>query len=112
MNYFKDGVRFFNEGNYLEAHEAWEKLWRNTPESPERHFIQGMIKIAAALHHYKKKEYTGTEKLLSSGIKILQEYLKAEIEIDKEVFIKEVEAFYENFRTLKYIAEGEFPKIR
>lgn len=106
------GVRFFNEGLYFKAHEEWEKLWRNTPESPERHFIRGMIKIAAALYHYKKKEYMGTEKLLGSGIRILQEYIEAEIEIDKEAFIKEVEAFYEKFRTLNCIAKDGFPKIR
>ncbi|OGW20634.1 MAG: hypothetical protein A2X55_06380 [Nitrospirae bacterium GWB2_47_37] len=111
MENLDKGIRLFNEGEYFEAHEAWETLWLGTPESPERHFIQGMIKIAAALVHYKRKEYAGTEKLLMSGMKILREYNIAKIAIDKEAFMKEVEAFYEKFKSSKEIAKDEFPKI-
>jgi predicted metal-dependent hydrolase len=108
----EEGMNFFNEGRYFEAHEAWEKLWRNAPESPERHFIQGMIKIAAALHHYKRKEFAGTSKLLDSGMKILTEYCAADIAIDKGTFMKEVESFYNKFKSSKDIVIGDFPKMR
>lgn len=103
------GVRFFNEGLYFKAHEVWEKLWLSVPLSPERDFIQGMIKIAAALHKYIKKEYAGTEKLLWSGLKILRENQEAEIPINREAFINDISEFYEKFKVSKEI--DTYPKI-
>lgn len=104
------GVRFFNEGLYFNAHEIWEKLWRGTPQSPEKDFLQGMIMIAAALHHYRKKEYRGTEKLLLSGLKILRENREAEIPINRETFINDISEFYERFKVSKETIET-YPKI-
>ncbi len=45
------GVRFFNEGDFFEAHEVWEDLWLNTA-GPERRFYQGLIQAAVALYHF------------------------------------------------------------
>lgn len=39
----------FNAGRWWEAHEAWEPLWLRAA-GPERHFLQGLILLAAALH--------------------------------------------------------------
>lgn len=43
------GVDLFNHGFYWEAHEAWEGIWRgfDRAETPA-HFLQGLIKLAAA----------------------------------------------------------------
>ena len=60
----EEGVLNFNKGMYFEAHESWEKLWRAEEGKPRKELIQGMIKIAAAFHHYLKGEKTGTAKLL------------------------------------------------
>ncbi|GGK41589.1 hypothetical protein GCM10008955_39250 [Deinococcus malanensis] len=43
------GVALFNAGHWWEAHEAWEPLWLQAAGA-ERHFLQGVILLAAALH--------------------------------------------------------------
>ena len=43
------GARLFAAGEWWEAHEAWEGPWLSAT-GDERHFIQGLILLAAALH--------------------------------------------------------------
>jgi predicted metal-dependent hydrolase len=43
------GARLFAAGEWWEAHEAWEGHWM-TATGDERHFVQGLILLAAALH--------------------------------------------------------------
>jgi uncharacterized protein len=47
---FREGVAAYQRGDYYEAHEHWEVLWRIEPEGPRRRFLQGLIQVAAALH--------------------------------------------------------------
>lgn len=113
MNFdvLKRGIQLFNEGFYFESHEELEKIWLNIKGSSEGNFIQGIIKIAAAFHHYKKKNYRGAERLLDSGIKLLKFSQKADIPIDKNNFIESVEIFFNKLRLSQRISEKDFPKI-
>jgi len=43
------GAELFAAGEWWEAHEAWEGVWMTTA-GDERHFVQGLILLAAALH--------------------------------------------------------------
>ena len=43
------GAVLFNAGKWWEAHEAWEAPWQRATGA-ERHFIQALILLAAALH--------------------------------------------------------------
>ncbi|MGE5892957.1 MAG: DUF309 domain-containing protein [bacterium] len=106
------GIKFFNEGRYHEAHEAWECLWINMEKSPERFFLQGMIKIAAALDKYGKEEFGGTSKLLESGLQLLLDSRTAVVNIDKEDFIDEVGSFQRKFLLSPHVAQQDFPKIK
>src|SRR3990172_10342553 len=107
------GIRCFNEGDFFEAHEAWEREWRNAPDSPERHFLQGMIMIAAALHHHRKGEYPGALRLLGRGLEILTQYREADVEIEKEDFIRAAAALYERCKeTCRELSREDFPRIR
>ncbi len=46
----RQGVALFDHGSYWHAHEAWEQVWREE-RAPNRHFLKGLIQVAAALHH-------------------------------------------------------------
>jgi len=46
---FALGVELFNRGQFWEAHEAWEQIWREREEE-SRIFFQGIIQAAAAFH--------------------------------------------------------------
>jgi hypothetical protein len=64
---FQRGVALFNARKFFEAHEVWEELWLREPE-PEKTFLQGLIQLAAAFHHYGRGNLRGAESLLAAGI--------------------------------------------
>lgn len=64
---FKLGLAHFNSRRFFEAHEVWEEIWLVEAE-PEKTFLQGLIQVAAAFHHYMRQNPSGAESLLASGI--------------------------------------------
>lgn len=44
------GAALFSEGCYFEAHEEWEALWMRS-RGAEKRLLQGLIQLAAGLHH-------------------------------------------------------------
>jgi hypothetical protein len=51
---FERGLAHFNARRFFEAHEVWEEIWLVENE-PEKTFLQGIIQIAAAFHHYLRE---------------------------------------------------------
>lgn len=70
---FERGVALFNARKFFEAHEAWEELWLVESE-PEKSFLQGMIQLAAAFHHYSRGNSRGAKSLLAAGIAKLERF--------------------------------------
>ena len=64
---FQRGILHFNAQEFFEAHEVWEEIWLVEAE-PEKTFLQGIIQIAAAFHHYGRENRDGAESLLAAGI--------------------------------------------
>jgi predicted metal-dependent hydrolase len=64
---YEKGLEAFNSRQFFEAHELWEDVWRETID-PERRFLQGLIQVAAAFHHYSRENLLGTRKLLQAGL--------------------------------------------
>ena len=64
---YQRGLEAFNSGRFFDAHELWEDVWRETPE-PDKRFLQGLIQVAAAFHHYSRGNMLGTRKLLQAGL--------------------------------------------
>jgi predicted metal-dependent hydrolase len=64
---FELGLELFNSQKFFEAHEIWEEIWLVESE-PEKTFLQGLIQLAAAYHHYERGNPDGAESLLASGI--------------------------------------------
>lgn len=50
---FTEGLRLFDSGQFFEAHEEWEDLWRDMEkDNPYRDFVRGLIMVAAAYHKF------------------------------------------------------------
>jgi predicted metal-dependent hydrolase len=64
---FRRGLEHFNAREFFEAHEAWEELWLVEAE-PEKTFLQGLIQLAAAFHHYGRGNMRGARSLFAAGI--------------------------------------------
>ena len=71
------GIDLYNSHYYWEAHEAWEGLWiASVRNSSEHRFLQGLIKLGAALLKIRMAEYEiqdliGARNLARSGIDLL-----------------------------------------
>jgi len=70
---FRRGVEQFNSRLFFEAHETWEEIWLASPK-PDKTFLQGIIQIAAAFHHYSRGNTRGTRSLLEAGLKRLERF--------------------------------------
>ncbi|MBZ5648567.1 MAG: DUF309 domain-containing protein [Acidobacteriia bacterium] len=61
-----EGLALFNAGKFYDAHEALEDAWREM-SGDDRRFLQGLIQVAAAFHHYSTGNPTGARSLLARG---------------------------------------------
>jgi uncharacterized protein len=64
---FQKGLDAFNSGHFYDAHEHWEEVWLES-RNPEKMFLQGLIQVAAAFHHYSRANNLGCRNLLHAGL--------------------------------------------
>ena len=53
------GIELFNQGDFWEAHEAWEGAWMPHRHSPEGDFYKGLVQVAAGFYHYNRHNRNG-----------------------------------------------------
>ena len=70
---FQRGIEQFNEGDYFEAHETLEALWKSE-SGPVRNLLQGIIQLAVALHHVRRGNQKGALSLLERALVRLGPY--------------------------------------
>lgn len=68
---FRRGIAQFNSGEFWEAHESWELVWLPAAE-PDKIFLQGIIQVSAAFHHFRRGNITGARALLRRGLAKLE----------------------------------------
>jgi len=64
------GRAAFNRGEFFAAHEHWEEAWHQL-EGTERMLLQGLIQIAAGLHHLQEGRPQPASSLLAKGLRKL-----------------------------------------
>jgi hypothetical protein len=68
-----EGLRCYENGEFFLAHEYWEDIWRKSDE-PEKTFLQALIQISAAFHHFQRKNILGTASLLREALRRLDSF--------------------------------------
>ena len=63
----EEGRAAFNRGEFFVAHERWEEAWRELA-GPERVAVQGLVQIAAGLHHMQGRRLESAGRLLAKGL--------------------------------------------
>jgi uncharacterized protein len=64
---YRRGIRLFNLGEFYDAHEVWEDVWRES-SGMEKKFLQGLIQAAVALHHHSTGNLVGACSLMERGV--------------------------------------------
>lgn len=95
----KEGVSLFNSGHYFECHEVLEEVWLEE-KGRDKLFLQGIIKAAAAFHHYKKGTYRGMLNLLRAAIQILSSFKPAHRGIELQGFVRALNEWLPQAREL------------
>jgi|SRR5581483_3509810 len=67
MAAFQRGIDLLNRQEYFEAHEVLEDVWRAAPSAHKR-FLQGLVQVAVAFHHYTHANTTGAQSVLRRAI--------------------------------------------
>jgi predicted metal-dependent hydrolase len=73
---FRRGIELFNRGEFFDAHEVWEDLWRECPPA-ERRFYQALIQAAVAALHWSRGNAAGARRLYHSGRKYMDPFRPA-----------------------------------
>ena len=73
---FHHGIDLFNRGEFFEAHEVLEDVWREL-HGPEKDFLQAVIQVAVGLHHYSTGNIVGARSLLARSGRKLADYPSA-----------------------------------
>jgi predicted metal-dependent hydrolase len=68
----EEGLLLFNMGNFYDAHEVWEDLWRETADPVLKTCYQGLIQAAVGLHHLGRRNSIGARSQLGKSIRNLQ----------------------------------------
>ena len=82
---YLEGVELFNRGEYFDAHEVWEDLWRDCPAA-QRRFYQSLIQAAVALYHWGNGNLTGATRLFQSGRRYMEPYRPTYLGLGVEAF--------------------------
>jgi len=103
---YLQGIEYFNECDFFEAHETWEELWTEY-RGDGRKFYQGLIQVAVALHHFGNGNIRGAKKVYVTSRNYLQDYPEVYEGLDLQKFLVQYELC---FRAILESAE-ELPKI-
>lgn len=60
------GAELFDRGDWWHAHEAWEDGWRALT-GPHRHYLKGLIQLAAANHHLARGNRRAAQRLFDGA---------------------------------------------
>jgi hypothetical protein len=66
------GIGLFNQAHFFDAHEALEDVWRAAPAENKK-FLQGLIQVAVAFHHYSTGNRAGMRSVLERAIRNLSQ---------------------------------------
>lgn len=66
------GISLFNSAKFFDAHEALEDVWRAVPPENKK-FLQGLVQVAVAFHHYSTGNRIGMRSVLERAIRNLAE---------------------------------------
>jgi predicted metal-dependent hydrolase len=88
--HYLQGIAYFNDCEFFEAHEAWEELWQED-HGPSRKFLQGLIQAAVALHHFGNGNIRGAKKVYFGSRSYLAAYRPKHMGLDLEKFLSEMD---------------------
>jgi predicted metal-dependent hydrolase len=93
------GRALFNQGQFWEAHEAWEEAWVDHEDDAVRLLLQGLIQVAAGCHKgVVQQNARGAVRLLGSALEKLVPHQDGALGLRLDRFRQEVGQLRERAR--------------
>ncbi len=96
---FHEGVALFNAGEWFEAHEVWEDIWRMA-SGPKKHFYQGLIQVAVTIEHMRRGNPRGVLSVWTTAQEKFRGIDDVYMGIDVPALLSAVRAMVEPIRRL------------
>jgi uncharacterized protein len=106
-----EGLHCYRSGEYFDAHEHWEGVWLKCDE-PEKTFLQALIQITAAFHHFQRKNFRGTASLLRAALRRLEPFPDLYGGIEVEAVRESVREWLRVLDSGEQLMEMKVPRIR
>jgi ribulose-phosphate 3-epimerase len=105
------GVELFNQGEYWEAHEAWEGAWMPHRHEPEGDFYKGLVQVAAGFYHYHRHNRNGALIKWRDGADYLRRFSPQRDGIQLGPLIERVDAYRAQVESSDGWPELEAPRL-
>lgn len=96
---FHEGIRYYNEGDFFEAHESWEDVWANLAGDRCR-FYQGMIQAAVTLEHILRDNPRGVQRVWPSVLRKFEGLPDVMMGVDIPAFLEGLRPIIEPILTM------------
>jgi hypothetical protein len=110
---FEEGLNFYRNREYFEAHESWEELWSDF-YIEDRRFIQGLIQLSVSFVHLENNNLKGAKSLLNKCKEKFKEFDELQRGIDIKKLLKEINEVGDAYKGLTSSVEFNWdlvPKI-
>jgi uncharacterized protein len=104
-----EGLRLFNSGDYFQAHEVLENVWREEPR-PIRELYRGILQVGIAYYHLIRGNLSGARKMFRRSQVWLNAFPDHCQGIDLAQFRQDFEAFQTVVERAKPGQKIEFDK--
>ncbi len=106
-----EGLRCYRAREFFEAHEHWEAVWLKLQE-PEKTFLQALIQVAAAFHHFQRGNLQGTASLLRAALRRLDPHSPSFGGISVTPLRKEMRQWLRALKAGDTLSHLPFPQIQ
>ena len=105
------GLACYCAAHFFEAHEHWECVWL-TLQEPEKSFLQSLVQVTAAFHHFQADNRAGAVSLLRRALNRLSQCPAVFGGIDVASLRAEVEEWLQALESAPTTRPPAYPKIR
>ena len=109
---YLEGIRFFNERGYFDAHEIWEEIWLRS-SGDAKLFYQTLIQAAVGLHHYARGNMRGARGMHKNVMEKLERLPDIFMSLDLGEFKVQFATFFADIETAEApVSDRQPPVIR
>ncbi len=112
---YLQGIEYFNQGAYFEAHEIWEEIWMES-SGIQKIFYQALIQLSVALYHLEAQNLKGALSLYPKTMEKLSQLPDLFTGLNIRELEKTINNFFKSYITFKpcdtyQIPYDNIPKI-